>query len=1858
MLFVKKCDKIIEIADVTTYLYDILLNMKSLILKILIIVTIFSFWGIAFAWVFVQDNVNTQPYCNWQPGSTECSLDNGTKIAAKWIPEINQQEKFSQYIQRIANYTIWFVALLWVLLIIFAWFNIMTSNWDDTKAKKSKSVISYVFMWMAFIFLAYSIVTFIIQIIIPTNSILLSNIRLPNLVEQSYAYTSNDKNTFDEYKKAAEEMASSLEQDYKVNNRISASNLTRLQQIVNNAILTLPDDENYISNTNIAKNLLISIQVVQKTPDSSARITELARSLSDFLNKIKVPRITATISATPQSWSAPLNVSLRASNVLDPSWVVIPNANFIWWVKDSSWNRRTLWTWPSINYTFKEEKSYLVNLDIVSASKNTNGKIDTLPFNWQIKVDVLPSAGDINLYINWNNVSDLDKLKITPWIWKAWLIFDATASQPATGTRFTKTFWDFSNWNTVAHDLSPHIEKQYFTNEWNYKVTLQLTTNEGKIITKTMYIEVRDPVASIKTDKNSWFVWDDFKFSVNTSFYDWQLNYEWKIIELSNNWVLFTSSNENVSYKFRNTWKFAIKLKSRTPSWREDIDTVVVNIDSRDPIADFETSQLNRETPNTYKFDATTSYDPDTFDSSKLSFNWLIDGQKVELENPSRNWAVGKYTFNTEWTHKITLEVSNRDWKTTTAKKTITVESLLSVKLWFSPKIVKIGSSVSIVADSKEASIFEWNFWDSSTDTTNVWRISHTYKKSWTYDLTLTVRWPKWSDSNFITRKIYVSDWLTPSSSITITKDNEEVLPTDSACDSNSAFVLDRASAVTFSAENSVNVDWTTNWLVYSWKYVWRNSSQQRFSYKFDELGCFPIDLTVKSQKTWKLSSSRVFVKVENLAPKVNGLTLTPTDLNSDPVVVKVTANNAHDDDGVIVSYLWYYYTDSDPEPQDYRVTRVPSTTFVLPKITWKYYFVLIAEDSNWAKINTEQVSEERYSLQLSTDNINTPLLKLSADKTSISTWDEVNFEVKVSDVLWRDISDKVEYKWDYDGDWFYDDTTKSWKMTHKFTTSWNINFKVKVTYKWISNSKYQLISVKNVLKPNFEYYAIWKKLVLFNTSLWNYTTATWDLWNNITSNNLNSFAYDFSNDKFPTSVSLKVSDWTTSQSIDIPVKVDVINKLKLSRSKWNLALFTYPLISDNEIHLDNSNNKVFLYLWESKWNIGSYCIDTDISVDTDLNWTADDDCDNKWTDSYTSWAPFVITDFNSNIQTREIKITLFDWKKAIESKSIKVVQDNVATNSDNIKTTENKNISEADKLSIEELKDLIKKSSESERLQMMKFLSTLQENWFDDREKTKVIIDFESYINSSSLEQVTKDKFYNILEWFLVTDKQTKTDITLAVKVLKTLIPKSNPKYEQIMKNIDEILSHPTNTTINKDLWKFILEAIKDDNNISTKDKNIIKSQLQVIIYGSQKNVPTSNSETQDDNSSSWILGFLLSVLKIFGYIIWLLILWFLWLFWFFKVSNKNDNLSFQDFLIELFTGQKVSDNENSTQDTFVMKPKEDVLSNIPNNVTVEESKTETLSQDENIAWEVKTDSFVNSKIADFDKKNLFEAVQDNNSWDNKLPDWLKWVSDSWEESSISDQYSLWNEDASIKDTPDFDKSSSLDAYDTSKDMSNEETHKDFLNDNENKKIPEDISSESDSQTQDVVSDDWNLPAWLQWIDKDELNKEIEDELNKEDGIESEESLEDIINNDEEKLAESLLDNSNSNKEDILSQVNDSQSSLASDDWLPDWLKWSVTEHIADNNIVENEITVTQEPVIEPVNKVSNKQKIEKSNNQKSWKSWDKSSSKKENNSLDTIKSVKPISKKPKMFTDKKPDKVLKETTQVTDDELPDWLK
>lgn len=282
------------------------------------------------------DTTSSVDYCNSNdPASAKyCSLDRGTQVVSGNINNIVKDRPFSVWIQDVIAYLLVFLGIVGVAYIIYAGFNVLTAGGNDDKLKKSKATILHVFIGLLLIFLAFSIVRFIIGVN-GKGGILNNAFEMPSLFETTYAYTEYDLNTFDNYKKQIELLSSTLDREYQVNNKITTKTLGSLAVLVKSSMETFPDSSEFIFNTNIANSLITAIEVVKKTPDSDTAITNLAKSINDYLTKIRISRIKGKITASPETGNAPLIATLRASEVVDPSGVTIPKASYIWWIRSA-----------------------------------------------------------------------------------------------------------------------------------------------------------------------------------------------------------------------------------------------------------------------------------------------------------------------------------------------------------------------------------------------------------------------------------------------------------------------------------------------------------------------------------------------------------------------------------------------------------------------------------------------------------------------------------------------------------------------------------------------------------------------------------------------------------------------------------------------------------------------------------------------------------------------------------------------------------------------------------------------------------------------------------------------------------------------------------------------------------------------------------------------------------------------------------------------------------------------------------------------------------------------------------------------------------------------------------------------------------------------------------------------------------------------------------------------------------------------------------------------------------------------------------------------------------------------------------
>jgi PKD repeat protein len=1601
------------------------------------------------------ESSSSVPYCD-QRG--ECGIDEGVNIVKDNIEDIEKDRTASRFVQDVVAYLIIFMALVAVLYIIYAGFQVLTAAGDEEKLSNGKKIILYVALGMIFIFLAYSITKFVINLtrasVTFAPAAYAAETRLPDLT------------SFAGYREAIELAMTEMERQFEVNGKISDVTLKQMRSLVKEARTTFPDEKDKIYNANLANKVDAAIEVLLKNTESEAKTQDLAEALVNFTEKIKISEIKGKATATPREGNAPMTVSLRASDVVDPSGITVPKENFVWWLKQSNGSKSVIGTGPSISYTFKEERVYTVFLTVVSSSTNSNRKTDVLPLETQIQINVLPRVGNVRLFVNGNDVTDADTFKVTPREGAAGVLFDATATEVGNGTKITSTSWNFGNGKSITRTGFPRIEQTVYASEGTYEVSLTMRTNENKTIVKKFDLEVRDPIARIQSsaDSKTGNVGDEIRFNANTSYSDLQLKFFWEIVDLSNNKMVLQSGQRNVSYTFNKIGRYQIRLRTTTPLAKEDTDTITITIEPREPIASFDSKMSNQETPNIVTLDATRSYDPDTFSSAGLKYEWSVDGTIVQLDNPSRNGALGTYTFNTLGNHRVVLRVYNESGRETLVNRDIQIDSLLSVRYSASPKVARAGQSVTIFVDAPKASIFEWTFGDGTNDTTTTGRATHQYKTAGAYNVTVRVREGNTKGENSINRTVHVVGANSPFAYIGLTQDAQTLYEQSGQCSGRPAYVVNRATPVEFTGMESINANGLNTDLEYVWKYGDnKSSSQGSYSYKFDELGCTPVTLTVVDKKTNRRQTSTTYVRVVNLPPEFTTIAIS-ANTDKDPVVVNVSATNAQDRDGVIVSYLWYYYTDNDPEPQDFRITQAPNTSFVIPKVTGTYYFGVVMEDSNGAKVNSRESREEQYSLSVASDNINTPLLSLTASSTSVFTDTDINFAVSVKNVLETPITEGVEYKWDFDGDGFYDQTTKEPGITHAYALPGTYNMKVKATYKGISNTRTQTIVVRNVIKPDFEMIGIGNKILFVNTSEGVYTSSRWTT-DGVDSDATDAFVHDFG-DTLPETMALRVSDGESDKEVTKLLSTDKMNKLRVEKEAGPVVSFTYPKSKGGTVTLDREGQALVIYLGESKApngkTIARYEIDTNTAVDSNLNGSPNDDADNSESPSLSDGSPFVIKSFTTTSDRVTMRLSLYDADgNEIGSENLNVVlayrQPKLDEKALEGKTeTGSGTISDRDKVSLEKIKDLIRSAPEANRLYMMEHLAQLQESWFDPREKTRSIISFEEYIgNITEIEDAKKQEYYDLLDGFLFADDKAVSDVNLAASVVRNLVPKENPDYAKVEANLSEILSHPTNTELNKKLGSEILDIVKNDSAISNDDKLLIRAQIETIVYGGAQNVPASETPAQENSSTlGSFYSFLWYVLYAFLAIIGLFFLAFIVFFIKFKLSNAKKGLGFQDYVIESFTQKK----PKSATPAKEIKPKP---------AGAEKPAAPTV------------DPLANTEATPV-AETFTPAFVETSAEPEKLPSWLKGAESETSTQTVGtpDQTTTDDVPAWMKEAPAAAETPAPETLATDSDT------------------PEWMKPANDEPTTTTAEDESDLPAWLKGMNSDELKTEVAQEL------------------------------------------------------------------------------------------------------------------------------------------------------------------
>lgn len=1611
-----------------------------------------------------------------------------------------------------------------------------------------------------------------------------------------------DRGTYNEYRYKMTEKYFELRQIFEVEKNIDKALLLELSNLASTWYDYLPDN---LANKNLYTLLDTNIKRSLNNEKSESTFNKLVASLQNYIEDVEIPRMTWAIEATPSEGNAPLTTTLRA-NVVDPTGTKNSDFNYVWWV-DRGWEKEILWRKTFINYTFTSEGNYSIFLWVNSSHKNSKGNTDVIPFYGKADIRVKEKVASVIIKVNSASLWNSEWLKFDTDEARYGLLFDASSSTPNSGTKFLETEWDFWNGVTRKYDGAPRVEKVPYTNDGTYNVKLKLKTNAWKEVERNFLIYINHPAASIDSNKDEWYIGDKFTFS-SKSYKRWDdnINYSWEIIDITRDEVIHTKNSNLINYTFNEKGNYNVKLKITLPNGEEDVDTKIIYINSRVPTAQFTSIIPQSNQPSYVMLDGSKSFDPDISDDGKLRFSWIIDGKKVNLEKPNENGSVWYYRFNSIGEHSIALEVIDPDDMSDTKSGNIAIKSLLDVNFESVPTAIQRDGSINFIATSENAKFYEWDFWDGVKDYGSTKNIKHTYDKSGSFLVTLTVT-DEENNENKVSRNVFVWKSDTPLAIFDMKINGSEPLEYNpEACDGRWAFVTDKISSIKFDGKKSIDLDGQNTGLSYSWK-LWNNKYETlpTPTYKFDELGCFPVKLTVVSGQNGASDASEQFVEVRNILPTLSSLTISSADDDTDPIVFNIKAIWAKDLDGVIQSYLWYYYTDYDTEAQGFKTTPTPETSFVLPKITGTYFFWVVLKDNNEEKFVSEDIG--KFFRTVSSDNSNTPLIELKINDNSVSIWDEVVFEASVKNIIGKDLSGSSEYYWDFDGDGFFDKKWSTPTISHKYKKSGTFYPKLKVKYRGLSNVRNLTVDVTNKLKADFEYISVGNKFIFLDKSTGKIDTAVWDFWDGEVSNVVGDVVHSFKGTDRSHTVKLTIQEGTKEETVEKEIVANMKNILKARKSGVNL--FSSPIIDEEHVmKVDEEDTRVILYPWESlgEWDeeVVYYAVDFDIETDSDLNGGKDDDIDNKNSASYRNGTPLTLVLNDNKKQTVRV-FTLDAEEKLLDSYDFVIEKPYIVEEEINLDDIVFDGITESEREKIEKLKRLLEWLPTDDRLPAMKFVQRLQEEWFDARGKTDVIVEMQLYLNQVTDYDPTEVN--ELLESFLVEDNADKWERVVAFNALQNLIPTTVTcddtwEFESCNALLIaklETIRESNNIEENKKIGSEILDIIwlQSKDLMSDESKLRFKEVLKTFVYGGVNNIPESEREEIDDQPSGNEKSFSLLkwVLYITGWLLGLVFLLLILFFVFYKLTNKDKNVEFQDFIIEKTSwkswGKEIDDilwNVEPIQD--------DALANIDfwDSPKVKKTENSVSQKTENTKKEA-----VSANIEKKVEKDLVDPLNDAKA--DKVPSWL------------------WDSKKNTENSAQAVKAENIKKAET-------------------KKV--------DPARNDTEAE---IPAWLQGV---KMKQDEKDTVKK---VEQTDQSKDKVTQENTKaVTPSSSPKEENKKAESLSKTNTIETP---EKWIPDWLKWSLDGEKSEAKKLDSDQNKQklQEKKIE-----NDTTKVEKKSSQDTKitpeKIVEKPEGKKKIEQTSKIDQETKVLKKQKT-KNKTSEEKLDEITKL-DDGIPDWLK
>lgn len=802
---------------------------------------------------------------------------------------------------------------------------------------------------------------------------------------------------------------------------------------------------------------------------SSSTVRNIVSAMNDFHAEVQnLQFVKVILSASTVEGNAPIIVRFNALGTEDPSGQTVTEDNIQWDLDgDGSFTTQSLNglsgaedTGSAVSATYSEAGTYRARVRVLSSDPNIAAGISTVTIvvNPPRSVIVL----DATVGTDTSHIADFSKFpkidagsyKVTMAEATAGIAFNASATTDGDGNAdgIINYAWDFGDNYTCSggksEDCGATVTHSY-GQAGSYTVSLSVTDSTGVEDRKYFTLFVASPAARMTYSPESGPVGSTFTFDSSASSVDVGqiVSRQWTATLNGAAVALDKPSGSSIQQIFTTPGVYTITLTVTDNSNKSDSATANILVESTAPVATFEYSIPASNQPATATFDASDSYDPD--DGDTITYAWDFDGTEgTDYKKISSSTDGAKVTIQYLKVGEYNVVLTVKDNQSGDLQKSDTASTILSINSVLDVELTTQGADakhldgdgtvdVSFTAQSENATAFEIDYGDSNTDFTdsisnNQSIFSHTYETAGVFYVTLKALDDD-GNSNTITRRLYIGAGDTPIAVANVMADGEDI-------GFGSTLTGNVNTVFSFDATGSVNLDGTSNNLVYSWNFGdGTTSTQASVTHSFKEHVTYNVVLTVKDKKDPTLTSdTAVDIQIEGIAPEIHSITVVPdSDTLTTPLKVNVSVDTTDKDSKIDYIKGWYY--DVNDTATELGTVISQSTDFTLTLNTngeegasKEYGFAAEVHSGTDSVSSFDEIdSSEIPTITVTNGPNDNPLAAFTVDKTTVYLGEDVHF----SSTSYDPDGSIVGYWWDVEGNGFYDnevDTTGSY--TYQFT--------------------------------------------------------------------------------------------------------------------------------------------------------------------------------------------------------------------------------------------------------------------------------------------------------------------------------------------------------------------------------------------------------------------------------------------------------------------------------------------------------------------------------------------------------------------------------------------------------------------------------------------------------------------------------------------------------------------------------------------------------------------------------------------------------------------------------------------------------